>query len=201
MIAFLIGEISYKSIDTVLLSVGNIGYRLSMAERSVSALGDVGDEVKVYTHLHVRESDVSLFGFLDEAEYEMFLLLNTVSGVGPKVALAVLSTFATPELAHAIGLGDVSTITKAPGIGKKTAHRIVVDLKDKFTGLETDFAPTAESIPDSVDTTAMAEAKAALQSMGFRLAEVDEAFKKINADESTSTQELIVLGLQLLSKA
>ena len=132
MIAFLTGTVAAKGASHCLLQVGGVGLRLAMSTGSLAALPAVGDEVTVHTHLHVREDELSLFGFESEAEKESFEPLITVSGVGPKVALATLSALSPDALALAIASEDVATISSVPGIGKKTAQRIILDLKDKL---------------------------------------------------------------------
>ncbi len=132
MIAFLAGTVASKSAGHCLLEVGGIGYRLAMSTSSLAALPAVGDEVIVHTHLHVREDELSLFGFESDAEKLAFEQLITVSGVGPKVALATLSALSPDALSAAVASEDVATISGVPGIGKKTAQRIILDLKDKL---------------------------------------------------------------------
>ena len=174
MIAFLTGRVAGKATGYALLEVGGVGYKLAMTTGSLSALPAVGDEVRVWTYLYVREDELSLFGFESEAEEESFEQLITVSGVGPKVALATLSALSPAALATAVATEDVAMISTVPGIGKKTAQRIILDLADKL------------GVPDlgsgagrggAGSGAAIAEATDALLSMGFSSAEVSSALK------------------------
>lgn len=184
MIAFLTGTVAAKGAGYCLLDVGGVGYRLAMTTGSLAALPAVGDRVTVHTHLHVREDDLSLFGFESDAEKSAFELLITVSGVGPKVALATLSALSPDALAAAVATEDVATISSVPGIGKKTAQRIILDLKDKLTGSE--FG-SASSVRGS--GAALAEATDALLAMGFSSAEASAALK--GADGTGDAQTLL----------
>ena len=174
MIAFLTGRVAGKAAGYSLLDVGGVGYKLAMTTGSLSALPAIGDEVTVWTYLYVREDELSLFGFESEAEKESFEQLITVSGVGPKVALATLSALSPGALAAAVASGDVATISTVPGIGKKTAQRIILELADKLgvpefgSGLGKGAARGG---------AALAEATDALLSMGFSSAEVSSALK------------------------
>lgn len=199
MIVFLQGEIVYKSSDTLHLAVEGVGYGLLMSSRSLSSIGTIGDEVFVYTHLQPRENELNLYGFSTIEERELFFLLNSVTGVGPKVALSALSTLSVPALQQAISSEDIATISTAPGLGKKTASRIVLELKEKFT-----FTASEESEVISnetlVSSDALEETRAALGSMGFSLAEIDSALAKIDSADELKTEELILKTLQLLSR-
>jgi Holliday junction DNA helicase RuvA len=193
MIAFLSGRVAAKGAGFALLEVGGVGYRLAMSTSSLSALPAVGDEVIVHTHLHVREDEISLFGFESEDEKLAFELLITVTGVGPKVALAALSTLSADALASAVASGDVATISSVPGIGNKTAQRIILDLKDKL----------GDGIPGSTSGArgagagaALAEATDALLAMGFSAAEAAAALK--GADAGMDAGRLLKYALQRL---
>ena len=172
MIAFLTGRVAAKAPTFALLDVGGVGYKLAMSSSALAALPAAGDEVTIHTHLHVREDELSLFGFETEAEKTSFELLITVSGVGPKVALATLSALTPEDLATAIATEDVTTICSVPGLGKKTAQRIILDLKDKMSAGEIGVARRRGGAE-----AAVAEASDALLSMGFSSAEVAQAFK------------------------
>ncbi len=184
MIAFLTGTVAAKGAGHCLLDVGGVGYRLAMTTGSLAALPAVGDRATVHTHLHVREDDLSLFGFESDAEKSAFEQLITVSGVGPKVALATLSALSPDSLAAAVATEDVATISSVPGIGTKTAQRIILDLKDKLTGSE--FGP-ASSVRGA--GAALAEATDALLAMGFSSAEASAALK--GADGAGDAQTLL----------
>ena len=170
MIALVTGRVGAKSASACVLLVGGIGLCVSMSTRALSALPAEGDKVTVYTRLHVREDELSLFGFESLLERDLFEKLITVSGIGPKVALAVLSSLAPQTLVDAIAAEDDALIATVPGIGKKTAQRMIVELKDKI-------AESAGPLRTSRSTGASAEAATALASMGFSTAEVSAALK------------------------
>jgi Holliday junction DNA helicase RuvA len=196
MIAFLAGTLAHKASDRAYLEVAGVGYELMASTRTLSSLGARGEDVLLYTHLHVRENDVSLFGFVDEEEKRVFLALIDISGIGPKVGLAVLSTLQPRMLAGAVATEDIALISSVPGIGKKTAQRLILDLKGKLDAVfpdqsgEATSAASAES-PNSAgaedEHTAFADAQAALFSMGFSAAEIAEAFLGAPVDANSET--------------
>ncbi|HET6351540.1 MAG TPA: Holliday junction branch migration protein RuvA [Coriobacteriia bacterium] len=177
MIAFLRGQVAGKGASFCLLDVNGVGYQLAMSTSSLVALPAIGDDVLVHTYMHVREDEISLFGFENEAEKDAFELLITVSGVGPKVALSTLSSLTPDALAAAIAAEDVATVSSVPGIGKKTAQRIILELADKLG------APSsgAHAGGKSGSGAALAEATDALLAMGFSAPEASAALK--GADE------------------
>ena len=172
MIAFLTGRVASKRAGECVLDVGGVGFRLAMSTSSLAALPAEGDTVTVHTHLHVREDELSLFGFESPEEKSLFEHLLTVSGVGPKVALAALSALSPSALSEAIARDDVALISSVPGIGKKTAQRIILDLKDRL-GMP-DLAGASAS---AVGADVAAEATQALLGMGFSSAEVASALR------------------------
>ena len=178
MIAFITGKVVSKGASHAVIEVGGVGFRLAMSTGSLAALPAEGDEVTVWTHLYVREDELSLYGFESEAEKEAFELLITVSGVGPKVALATLSALSPDSLAGAIAAEDVAMLSSVPGVGKKTAQRMILDLKDKL-GVEGTFAAGASS---GSAGAGLAEATDALLAMGFSSAEAAAALKGFDAD-------------------
>lgn len=175
MIAFLSGRVAAVGIGHALIEVSGVGYRLEMSTRSLGALAVVGDTALVHTHLHVREDELTLYGFGDTAERDAFEALLTVSGVGPKVALATLSTLGPDDLAAAVRAEDVAVISSVPGIGRKTAQRMIVDLGGKLSSSQGD----SES-PGGGGAT-VTEARDALLGMGFTQAEADAALKGLSA--------------------
>lgn len=177
MIAFLTGRVVAKAPAFALLEVGGVGLKMAMTTGSLAALPALGDEVTVWTHLYVREDELSLFGFESEDEKRAFEYLITVSGIGPKVALAALSALSPGSLSAAIARDDADLLATVPGIGKKTAQRIILDLKDKL----------AAQAPGAVGSTsgasaALAETSDALLAMGFSPAEVAVALKGSEGD-------------------
>ena len=188
MIAFLAGRVAGVGACFALVEVTGVGYRLEMSTRSLAALPAVGDQVLVHTYLHVREDELTLFGFGDTDERDAFEALLTVSGVGPKVALATLSTLGPDDLAAAVRSEDVAVISGVPGVGKKTAQRMIVDLGGKL-------APGAgDSTTAGGGGAAATEARDALLGMGFTQAEADAALKGSPADATVSEALKRALG-------
>lgn len=131
MIAFLRGPLLQRAADSVILDVNGIGYRVRIPTTTLSRLGDLGTVAELYTHLHVREDDLSLFGFVTQDEQDLFELLLSVSGIGPKVALGILSSAPPNEIRAAISQNNLEILGSIKGIGKKTAQRLVLELKGK----------------------------------------------------------------------
>ncbi len=194
MIAFLTGRVAAKSASACLLEVSGVGYRLAMSTSSLSALPAEGDEVTVWTYLYVREDELSLYGFESVAEKDAFEQLITVSGVGPKVALATLSALSPDDLAGAIAAEDVALLSGVPGIGKKTAQRMCLELKDKMGVPELAGAGTGGK---AAGAAASAEATEALLSMGFSSAEVAAALKGFEGEQADA-QSLLRHALRRL---
>jgi Holliday junction DNA helicase RuvA len=183
------GRVAAKSAGWCVIEVGGMGLRLHMSTNSLAHLPATGDEVTVYTHLHVREDELSLFGFESVEEQDLFEKLITVSGVGPKVALSALSSLAPAALAEAIAREDDALIATVPGIGKKTAQRLIIELKDKIGAAGIGARPVAAG-------SAGAEASDALASMGFSSAEVVVALK--GYDGPDDAQALLTFALRRL---
>lgn len=189
MIAFLTGRLAGKGPGFALVDVGGVGYRLLMSTQSLSTLPADGDEVTIHTYLLVREDELTLFGFESEAERVCFEALLGVTGVGPKVALATLSSLSPEQLADAVAREDVALVSSVPGVGKKTAQRIILDLSGKLT--------SGVSGPGSVRAAgAGSEATDALLGMGFSPAEVAAALK--DAPAEGDTQSLMKYALRRL---
>lgn len=176
MIAFMTGRLAGRGAGFCFLDVNGVGYRIAMSTGSLAALPADGDQVTVYTHLYVREDELSLFGFESELEKEAFEHLITVSGVGPKVALSALSALTPETLATAVASEDVALISSVPGIGKKTAQRIILDLTDKLGVHEIARSGVSKQGASGAGAAA-AEARDALLGMGFSAAEVSAALK------------------------
>lgn len=192
MIGFLCGRVAVKGAGFCLLDVGGVGYRLAMTTGSLAALPAEGDEVLVHTYLYVREDELSLFGFESEAEKQAFELLITVSGVGPKVALATLSALTPDSLATAVASEDVALVSSVPGIGKKTAQRIILDLADKLGAPELGSGGARKSMAGA----GVAEATDALLAMGFSAAEAAAALK--GYEGGAGAEELLKHALRRL---
>lgn len=191
MIAFLTGRVAGRGEGFALLDVGGVGYRLAMSNASLAGLPQDGDEVTVLTHLHVREDELSLFGFESWEEKALFEHLITVAGVGPKLALAVLSSFRPSAFAEALGREDAVLLSSVPGVGKKTAQRMIIELKDKL-GVPDIGQAGAPGVP----ADALAAAREALAGMGFSPAEVATALK--GYEGTGSAEDLLRYGLRRL---
>ncbi len=189
MIAFLKGMLAAVDSQGILIDVNGVGYELAMSTKALASLPSVGNTVQVSTYMQVKDDGVSLFGFADSAEKAMFTRLIGVSGIGPKMALAALSTYGAAELAAVIADGDVTMISRVPGIGKKTAQRVVLELQGV---LKTEPAAGELEAPRG---SSLADASAALQSMGFSADEVAAAFKGLSV-EGVEVGELIKMGLK-----
>ena len=192
MIAFLEGTVAGKTLASAYINVAGVGFEVGMSSSSLSKLPDTGEAVSVFTYLQVRDDGMALFGFLSLEEKALFEKLIAVSGVGPKVALAALSSYAPAQLADLIAAQDVAAVQRIPGIGKKTASRIILELKgsldDGLPGLFGEAAPS--------ESAAVAGAREALLSMGFTSAESDLALK--NAPADASEQALLQYALKKL---
>ncbi len=191
MIAFVTGRIAEKGAAHVVLDVGGVGLHIAMSTGSLAALPAEGDSVTVRTHLQVREDELSLYGFESADEKSLFEKLITVSGVGPRVALSALSSFRPAAFAEAVAREDVALLSSISGVGKKTAQRIIIELKDKL-GVP-DLAGSASGVGASMH----AEARDALLGMGFSAAEVATALDKYDG-ASDDSQALLKHALRRL---
>lgn len=203
MFYYLKGELAYRENGLCVIDCGGVGYKLTVSMITSEAMTTkLGKEVKLFTHLAVRENEVELFGFGSNEERECFNHLTGVSGVGPKVALSVLSTLTPDKLALAICTDDINAIAKAPGIGKKTAMRIVLELKDKFSK-EVIATSEAAKIGASVSVapqkgSSLAEAAEGLMVLGYDKTTVLSALKGV--DTTLPVGEIIRLALKNLSR-
>ena len=183
MIGYLRGHILHLENDGCLLDVQGVGYRLTLPANLLSSLRQ-GQECAFYTHLQVREDALVLFGFAEVAEYELFLLLLSVSGIGPKAAVSILSTLRPQALRQAIVLRDWKTITRVPGIGKKTAERMLLELGDKLSLGEKEEVPERNGeTPVDAGISPLAEAGQALESLGYDWHEIKPVLDRLPADE------------------
>ncbi|RNL40952.1 Holliday junction branch migration protein RuvA [Paraeggerthella hongkongensis] len=175
MIAFLKGTLAGKTTTTAYIEVSGVGYAVGMSQASLSKLPEAGSAVEVHTYLQVRDDGLSLFGFLSLEEKALFERLISVSGVGPKVALAALSSFTPAGLVSAISAQDVAAVQRIPGVGKKTASRIILELKGSLDQGLAGLFDENEAAP--VQAESLKGAHEALLSMGFTAAEADLALK------------------------
>lgn len=198
MIAFVSGILEMKLNGYIVIDVGGVGYKVFMSEASIDALGELGDKVKVYTHHHVREDDISLYGFLTMEELNMFELLISVSGVGAKSALSILANIEPSSFALAVISNDTSKLVKIPGVGAKTAARIILELKDKLKNQ--DLVDKKKDVVKkiNIDEENVDEAISALQVLGYNRKDIEKVFEKIELD-SLSLEEMIKQGLKYLS--
>ncbi len=211
MLAYIKGTIEMKMTGYVVIDVGGLGYKIFMSDVGIEKIGNIGETVKIHTYYKVREDDISIFGFNTLEELKMFELLISVSGVGAKTALTMLAVCEPSEFALAVISEDVKTLTAIPGIGAKSAQRIILELKDKITKEQ-----QIEKIDEQVNSKSraksgtedklqvaiennnkVAEAMAALQVLGYNKKEIEKAFAKLDKEE-LSTEELIKKGLNLL---
>ena len=193
MIAFLEGAVAGRSAQAAYLNVGGVGYQVFMAASSLAKLPEVGQKASVLTYLQVSENGVALYGFLSQEEKDLFERLIGVSGVGPKVALSALSTFSPSQLAQAVASQDTALIAKIPGVGKKTASRIVVDLKGSLDELGRSLfaAEDASAVPAGAS-----RAVEDLLALGFTTDEAELALR--GAPEGASEQQLLQYALKRL---
>jgi Holliday junction DNA helicase RuvA len=192
MIASLTGVLAAKTPTHVIVDVGGVGYEVAMPGSAIASLPPVGERVTVLTHLNVREDEMSLFGFRTAADKDAFKLLISVSGVGPKVALAVLSSMDPSTLADAVAREDLTAICEAPGVGKKLAQRLVMELKDKLDVPE--FAAPAGAGGATAPGPAAVEARTALIGMGFTSAEAAAAV--VGAPDGAAVAEVVTYALK-----
>lgn len=199
MIYSLKGRLTYNDSNFFVIECGGVGFKCYTSLVSAKKVGVIGEQVSVYTYLSVREDALDLFAFSSVDELEFFKLLITVSSVGPKAAVAVLSLFEPQQLVLAIAAGDTRAITRANGIGKKTAERIVLELKDKVAAVSggADVSGVLE-VAAAGESSAVSEAVEALASLGFSQSDAARAVAAL--DKSLSADELIRLALRSLSK-
>lgn len=192
MIASLKGELELKGDDYIIVNVQGIGFKVSAPTFVLDEMESPGQKVRLVTYLHVRETELSLYGFKTVDELELFELLMGVSGVGPRVALNAMSSLAAETLRQAIASGDVTSLTRVPGIGKKVAQRLILDLKDKVGVV----AVEQESAWGAI-TAAEAEVMAGLTSLGYSVAEAQDAVRHL-PDEKLELEDQLRLALRYL---
>ena len=187
MIAFLKGTVAGRGLDVAFVDVNGVGFAVHMPATDIARLPEAGEPVAVFTHLAVREDDMSLYGFLTQDEHALFLRLIGVSGIGPKAALAALSTFKPEELISAIQSEDVKAVSTIPGVGKKTAQRLILELKGSLAQAGENNLFSSET---AAATARLQGARDALLSMGFTLAEADLSLK--DAPETLATESALL---------
>ena len=198
MLAYIKGILEVKSTNYVVIENGSIGYKIFMSNKSIGTIGNIGDNVKVYTHYHVREDNISLFGFNSDEELRMFEILINVSGVGAKSALTMLSDITPSSFAIAVINDDITRLTKIPGIGKKTAQRLILELKDKLKK-EDISGEQIELDEDEKDENINKDAITALQVLGYSKKEAETVLKKIDT-QKLSIEEILKQALKILGR-
>ncbi len=198
MIAFVKGKIENISEDNTVIDVGGIGYNVRISPQTAGRLPGIGQEVKLYTYTCVREDAFWLYGFLSRDELELFKLLITVNGIGPKGGLAILSVMSADDLRFSIISGDAKAIAKAPGIGIKTAGRVILDLKDKISMEDTAFHREMDDYADMSGgwADAAGEAVEALTALGYSSADALRAVKKSDITEEMDVETILKLALK-----
>lgn len=184
MIGYLDGTLAVRTADGCFLDVNGVGYRLACSATTASALPPAGDRCRLFTYVHVREDLLALYGFASEHEQRMFEALIGINGVGPKVALQVCSAFSPEAFRRVLVTDDVDAISSVPGIGKKTAQRMVLDLKEKLD------LPDLEVVGSNRD--AISQARSALQNLGYSPAEVRVALSEVEDDGGSERVEDVI---------
>ena len=191
MIGYLKGEVAAAYGDGCIIDVGGVGYRLACSGTTLSGLPATGETARLFTHLHVREDVLALYGFVTEAERTMFEALIGVSGIGPKVALQLCSAFAPEGFKRALVTDDVDAICSVPGIGKKTAGRVILELKEKLD------LPDLAVVGTRRDT--LSQARSALENLGYSPGEVRAALGELQPKEDESVETVVRSALKVLA--
>ncbi len=200
MIALLTGTIALRTPEQIILDVGGVGYRLQVPLSTFYALPDSGT-VQLQVHTHVKEDAISLYGFSTAAEKDLFALLISVSGVGPKLAITILSHIPPEELAMALSQGDLSKLTAIPGIGKKSAERLILELQDKATAYAVGAAiEPAEEKPGEAGEDIHQDALSALVNLGYKETLAKRALKNLKVPKGTPIEDVLKAALQILLK-
>lgn len=202
MYAYIKGELAEKNIDHIVVEAGGIGYLIYVPAQSIDYLPDEGDKIKVYTYLYIREDAMVLYGFLTKDDLEIFKMLITVSGIGPKGGLGILSTLSADDLRFAILSGDSKTISKAPGIGAKTAQRVIIDLKDKMSleeAFEKKLENNAGGVQKTLNSSTKNDAVMALSALGYSSAESLKAVSKVDITDDMDVEDVLKLALKNMS--
>ena len=196
MISYIRGELAAVQEQKAIVEAGGIGYGIYMSQQTLSMLPAVGEEVKIHTYLNVREDAMQLYGFLTGEDLQVFRLLIGVSGIGPKAGLNILSCLSPDELRFAVLAGDVKTISSAPGIGKKTAEKLILELKDKMS-IEDVLEQAAHGSEQSKEIEATDTGMQAVTALGYGSAESLRAVKKVSVD-CASVEDLLREALKNL---
>lgn len=204
MIAFISGELAETRPGTIVVETGGIGYEISVPSNVFGKLPGIGGSIKVHTYMQVKEDGVALFGFLRKDDLEVFKLLITVNGIGPKAALSVLSSITPDSLRFAVLAEDTKAIEKVPGIGKKTAGKLILELKDKFK-LEDAFEQKLkntreEAVETGLDDAVASEAVQALVALGYPSSEALKAVRLVAVTPDMTAEDVLRLSLKNFGK-
>lgn len=199
MIAYIKGSLEIKLNDSVVIETGGVGYKIIMPQNEIEKLGNIGDIVKVHTYYYVREDNISLYGFSTPEKLRMFELLIQTSGIGAKSATTILANIEPHTFALAVVTNDDTRLTKIPGIGKKTAARMILELKDKMK-VELDGQEVSDGVEETTSYNEnIEEAISALQVLGYNKKDIEKAFEKEDLS-GLSVEDAIRKGLALLSR-
>lgn len=197
MFSYIKGILEVKNLNYVVIDVNGIGFKIFMSESAIQRLEETGNTVKIYTHMNVKEDDLSLYGFITNEELRMFELLIGVSGVGAKSAISMLSSITPSKFALAVISNDVKTLTKIPGIGPKSAQRIILELKDKLITEEAIQTNNIELQTSIVEDNKLEEAVQALKVLGYTRQEIESVLAKIEINTLT-VEDIIRKALSFL---
>ncbi len=197
MYAYIKGELADIEEDCLVVEAGGIGYRIYVPAAAFGRAG-LGEEIKVYTYLQVREDAMQLFGFQSKEELRLFKLLISVSGIGPKAGLSILSALSAEELKFAILGGDAKAISRAQGVGAKTAQRVIIELKDKFSLEDTFEESLAAGSEGAAASSVKEDVILALTALGYNATEVTAAVKRVPIEENSDPEEILKLVLKEL---
>ena len=200
MIAFVKGSLAEVELDRVIIDVGGVGYNVFVSSYTISRLPLEGNEVKLCTYLNVKEDLMQLYGFLSKDELRIFKLLIGVNGIGPKGGLGILSYLTPDDLRFAVMSNDVKAISAAPGIGKKTAEKLILELKDKLGSIEPEEVTTSESVTGNVSFSReiQTEAVQALVTLGYGSTEALRAVTNVMTEQEESVEEILKKALKFL---
>ena len=202
MFAYIKGLLEMKSSNYIVVDINGLGYKIFMSQNNIESIGEINDIVKVFTYVKVREDDISIYGFKTQEELRMFELLIGVSGVGAKSALVMLSCIEPSEFAIAVISNNVNLLTQVPGIGTKSAQRIILELKDKLKAEQSELDEEKlenTKLKSSKTNENVQEAISGLMVLGYSRKDIEKAFTHLIVDE-LSVEELIKKGLILLTK-
>ena len=199
MFAYIKGSLEIKSNGYIVIDINGLGYKIFMSQNNIDTIGNLHDIVKVFTYVKVREDDISIYGFKTQEQLKMFELLISVSGVGAKSALVMLSCIEPSDFAIAVISNDIKVLTKVPGIGNKSAQRIILELKDKLKEeqIEEKLKDSSKKLKDNSEN--INEAISGLMVLGYSKKDIEKVFEHLDID-NLSIEDLIKKGLILLSQ-